>query len=72
MDDEFEYLMEPDGWGREGAAARLALRQVTDVLNICGAWWEQHGRGVQPTAADLLTMVRMVLERDGTSRTNHH
>ena len=39
------------------------LQEVTDAMHDCRDWFEREG--IAYTAADLLTMARMVMKREG-------
>jgi hypothetical protein len=43
-----------------GDDVKTALIVVADTLYLCAAWWRQHGRGIVPSAADLLRMTEIV------------
>jgi hypothetical protein len=45
---------------------RQALTDVADIMVVCKKWFEGHE--VPFTAADLLVMMRLVLERERTMR----
>jgi hypothetical protein len=56
---EFEEMLDRCSW-----AGRDALIEVADTLYLCAAWWRQFGRGITPSAADLLRMTELVLARE--------
>ena len=67
-ENEFKRLLEPAAWSGEGhgRATRQAASDVGDTLYLCAAWWRTYGRGITPSAADLLTMCEMVLREQET------
>jgi hypothetical protein len=61
---EFERIMQPEAWGGDNAEARLAHVCVADTVHSCLVWWRQYAADIPVTAADLLTMARLMLERE--------
>jgi hypothetical protein len=60
---EFEEQLARCNWDGKGA-----LIDVADTLYLCAAWWRQFGRGITPSAADLLRMTELVLAREEENR----
>jgi len=66
-EDRFNRLMEPEIWGGDrGLLALKATRDVTDTLGLCMVWWVEYGGDLKPTAADLLTMTKLILDQENT------
>jgi hypothetical protein len=51
-----------------GEDVKSTLIVVADTLYLCTAWWRQHGRGIVPSAGDLLRMTEMVLAEEASRK----